>query len=147
MTSHAPGEGQPFTPSREDGPFVLRSLLDDVPLSTDGSQNDVKINCVEYYGAFKACWPKPTGSVLTLLQSTISTSAQAHRSCCTLSRYLRIPVIAPADLFTSSLRDSLQVMPKYQAPCPVFNRSYSSPAPARPAYDAIGRSPSTLCRN
>ncbi|KJZ75686.1 hypothetical protein HIM_04843 [Hirsutella minnesotensis 3608] len=32
----------------EDGPYVLRSLLSNVPLSADGSQNNVNINCVEY---------------------------------------------------------------------------------------------------
>ncbi|PFH61303.1 hypothetical protein XA68_17720 [Ophiocordyceps unilateralis] len=35
---------------REDGPYVLRPLLDDVPLSADGSQGHVSINCVEYLG-------------------------------------------------------------------------------------------------
>ncbi|KAJ1329193.1 vacuolar protein sorting-associated protein 3 [Microdochium nivale] len=30
------------------GPFILRDLLADVPLSVDGSRDDVKINCVEY---------------------------------------------------------------------------------------------------
>lgn len=33
----------------EDGPFVLRTLLGQVPLSGDGSSHDIKINCVEYY--------------------------------------------------------------------------------------------------
>ncbi|UNI24441.1 hypothetical protein JDV02_010184 [Purpureocillium takamizusanense] len=36
-------------PHREDGPYVLRPLLDNVPLSADGPQDDIKINCVEYY--------------------------------------------------------------------------------------------------
>lgn len=31
------------------GPFVLRSLLDDIPLSADGTDDDIKINCVDYY--------------------------------------------------------------------------------------------------
>lgn len=36
----------------ETGPFVLRTLLKDVPLSGDGAEDDdVKINCVEYLGA------------------------------------------------------------------------------------------------
>ncbi|KAI6783208.1 Transforming growth factor-beta receptor-associated protein-like protein [Emericellopsis cladophorae] len=47
MTSSALGQGQLH--QRDDGPFVLKSLLDDVPLSADGSQSDVKINCVDYY--------------------------------------------------------------------------------------------------
>lgn len=33
------------------GPFILRSLFADVPLSEDGTQDDIKINCVEYLGA------------------------------------------------------------------------------------------------
>lgn len=33
------------------GPYVLRTLFADVPLSEDGSRDDVKINCVEYLGA------------------------------------------------------------------------------------------------
>ncbi|KFA78099.1 hypothetical protein S40288_05685 [Stachybotrys chartarum IBT 40288] len=34
---------------QEDGPYVLRALLDDVPLSADGSQDDIKITCVDYW--------------------------------------------------------------------------------------------------
>lgn len=34
--------------AREDGPYVLRPLLDDVPLSADGATGDIEINCVEY---------------------------------------------------------------------------------------------------
>lgn len=33
----------------QDGPYVLRTLLQDVPLSADGPATDVKINCVEYF--------------------------------------------------------------------------------------------------
>ncbi|KAJ2901497.1 hypothetical protein MKZ38_001725 [Zalerion maritima] len=33
----------------EAGPFVLRSLLEDVPLSVEGDSGDIKINCVEYW--------------------------------------------------------------------------------------------------
>jgi hypothetical protein len=36
----------------ESGPFVLRTLLQDVPLSADGANDgDIKINCVDYLGA------------------------------------------------------------------------------------------------
>lgn len=38
--------------SAESGPFVLRPLLQDVPLSADGNQEDVKINCVDYLGNY-----------------------------------------------------------------------------------------------
>lgn len=34
----------------ESGPFVLRTLLADVPLSADGDKEDIKINCVDYLG-------------------------------------------------------------------------------------------------
>lgn len=34
----------------QDGPFVLRPLLDDVPLSEDGQNADIKITCVDYLG-------------------------------------------------------------------------------------------------
>lgn len=32
------------------GPYALRPLLHNVPLAADGSDEDVKINCVEYFG-------------------------------------------------------------------------------------------------
>ena len=34
----------------ETGPFVLRPLLQDVPLSAEGTDQDIKINCVDYHG-------------------------------------------------------------------------------------------------
>jgi hypothetical protein len=34
-----------------DGPYVLQPWVDSVPLSADGSQDGIKINCVEYYGS------------------------------------------------------------------------------------------------
>lgn len=37
--------------SDEVGPYVLRPLLDSLPLSEDGSHEGIQINCVEYYGA------------------------------------------------------------------------------------------------
>ncbi|KAM0438934.1 hypothetical protein ACHAPT_001695 [Fusarium lateritium] len=52
MTSDGPGDRPPASSlaltAREDGPYVLRTLLDEVPLSADGSQDDIKINCVDY---------------------------------------------------------------------------------------------------
>lgn len=35
---------------RQDGPYVLQPWVDSVPLSAEGSEDDVKINCVEYFG-------------------------------------------------------------------------------------------------
>lgn len=34
----------------ETGPFVLRSLLEDLPLSAEGDRDDIEINCVEFLG-------------------------------------------------------------------------------------------------
>lgn len=34
----------------ETGPYVLRSLLEDLPLSADGDRDDIEINCVEFLG-------------------------------------------------------------------------------------------------
>jgi len=36
----------------ESGPYVLRALLEDVRLSADGGDEDIKINCVDYLGTF-----------------------------------------------------------------------------------------------
>ncbi|KID89068.1 Vacuolar sorting protein 39/Transforming growth factor beta receptor-associated domain 2 [Metarhizium guizhouense ARSEF 977] len=33
----------------EDGPYILRPLLEEIPLASDGSDSNVKINCVEFY--------------------------------------------------------------------------------------------------
>lgn len=41
----------------ERGPFVLKTLLEDVPLSADGDRQDIVINCIEYWGM----WYKTSG--------------------------------------------------------------------------------------
>ena len=38
------------TQAPQRGPFVIKRLLEDVPLSADGSEDDIVINCVEYFG-------------------------------------------------------------------------------------------------
>jgi hypothetical protein len=49
-SSHAPALEASRQPRQDEGPFVLQSLLDDVPLSAEGSSHDIKINCVDYWG-------------------------------------------------------------------------------------------------
>lgn len=49
-------QGAMSSPTRQplpigSGPFTLRSLLEDVPLVTDETGDDVKITCVDYLGA------------------------------------------------------------------------------------------------
>ncbi|KAL5598974.1 uncharacterized protein BROUX77_006007 [Berkeleyomyces rouxiae] len=39
----------PALAATEDGPFVLRTLMDGVPLATEAMPDGVKINCVEFY--------------------------------------------------------------------------------------------------
>jgi hypothetical protein len=34
---------------------VLRSLLEDVPLSAEGEKDDIEINCVEFFGEHSHC--------------------------------------------------------------------------------------------
>lgn len=50
MTQPTTGGNLDLSATSDDGPYVLRSLLEDVPLSEDGSKSDVKINCIEYFG-------------------------------------------------------------------------------------------------
>lgn len=54
MTSDGSSDGPSSTtvapPVRDQGPYVLRALLDEVPLSQDGTQGDIKINCVDHWG-------------------------------------------------------------------------------------------------
>ena len=38
----------------ETGPYILRSLIDSVPLNGDGAEEDISITCVELYGMFWA---------------------------------------------------------------------------------------------
>jgi len=41
----------------ETGPYVLRSLLNDLPLSAEGDRDDIEINCVEFYGMRRMICP------------------------------------------------------------------------------------------
>lgn len=41
------------------GPYALRTLLDDVPLSEDGDNANIKINCVDYLGKVLFILPFP----------------------------------------------------------------------------------------
>lgn len=45
-----PTPSVPHRASADTGPFVLRSLLEDLPLSADGDREDIEINCVEFLG-------------------------------------------------------------------------------------------------
>ena len=55
----------------ETGPFVLRSLLEDLPLSAEGDRDDIEINCVEFLGTSEDLLPLsfriPTFSIVTFV--------------------------------------------------------------------------------
>jgi hypothetical protein len=48
-SSNQPSIAVAEQPRQQDGPYVLRSLLEDVPLSADGSDEEVQITSVEYW--------------------------------------------------------------------------------------------------
>lgn len=49
-SAEAPSTELQRSPAPETGPYVLRSLLEDVPLSADGDRDDIDITCVEFLG-------------------------------------------------------------------------------------------------
>ena len=49
------GSRETRLPVLHTGPFVLRSLLEDVPLSAEGERDDIEINCVEFLGEDSHC--------------------------------------------------------------------------------------------
>jgi len=72
-------------PATEAGPFVLRSLLEDLPLSTDGDRDDVEINCVEFLGM---CDGAPiTSSASIGIQLTLSIQIRTSMLVPLLLRY------------------------------------------------------------
>lgn len=85
------------------GPFVLRTLLHDVPLSEDGDNDDVRINCVDYLGN-RHPW---LGQLLMLTagsQTETSTSAPLPRNCSISSRSPPTLPTSPASQSSYSLR-------------------------------------------
>lgn len=68
----------------ETGPYVLRTLLKDVPLPPDGgNDDDIKINCVEYLGA-----PFPVSPVACWGRTAVLTGILARRQ--SVHRHLRV---------------------------------------------------------
>ena len=57
-------EGAAGVAALERGPFVLRQLLDNIPLSADGTEEDIRINCVDYYGEILGGLPQKRLSAL-----------------------------------------------------------------------------------
>jgi len=65
MASDAPLNERPptFVTGSVAGPYVLRPLLQNVPLSADGGNEDIKINCVDFLGIYPPNQSAPSVSV------------------------------------------------------------------------------------
>jgi hypothetical protein len=60
MAEAAPQSQLTPRPPPQDGPFLLRKLVSDLPLSADGDAPDVRITCVEVWSRSA---PGSSGSV------------------------------------------------------------------------------------
>lgn len=81
------------------GPYVLRPLLDSVPLSADGSANDIKINCVDYYGT------TPQGSSVSapeMLTCSLDGNLYIGTSASELLHFVQVPP-DPTDISSKPL--------------------------------------------
>lgn len=108
MTSNGQGDeplsidSAPAPIITEDGPYVLRSLLDEVPLSGDGSEEDIKINCVDYLGESLPHFSLlPELVLIAHVKITTYTSAPPHPNSFTSSKYPPILPISLVSQFTS----------------------------------------------
>ncbi|RCI14039.1 hypothetical protein L249_8193 [Ophiocordyceps polyrhachis-furcata BCC 54312] len=75
---------------REDGPYVLRPLLDDVPLSADGSQGHVEIKCIEYLGRTPITHFE-LNKLLTLYTQPLGGNLYVGTSASELLHFVQIP--------------------------------------------------------
>lgn len=117
------------------GPFALRTLLDNVPLTTDETPEDVKITCVDYLGkctliiigtvSLNIAYSSPhANGPLTDHNLYVGTSAAE------LLHFVQIPFDSsdgngrPTFILASRLR-------------PVFSEAHSAPVSARPGVQQI----------
>ena len=135
-------------------PYTLRPLLHDVPLSADAKDEDIKINCVDYYGmraldaareslACLADHPLPPGQMAT------STSAPAPPSSSTSFASPPIPPIPAVHLPLSSHHGCPRYIPNppvaSMVRALVCSKSSCCHESARLVSCATGPSPSTRC--
>lgn len=135
-------------PSPQDGPFILRKLVSDLPLSADGDAADVRITCVEVWSMYSlrnASWVLQSYVVYVANQSqtVTSTSAPQPPRSSTSSSCPQNPMTLLASPLPSSPRgwNRLIATPTALA----CSRSSSSLRSTRPAYYATTLSPSTRC--
>ena len=84
------------------GPYVFRSLLDNVPLAADGGRDDIEMNCVEFLGTgcefnYTVCAPLGSHFLIrksaNFIQSRISTLGPLPPKSSTSFRYLLTPTM------------------------------------------------------
>ena len=135
-------------------PYVLRQLLDDLPLATEDPNADVHITCVEYWSkvltrfTMLSYWNSPINCPFK--QMTTSISVLPPRRSYTSSAFRRIPLINQANRPLSSRRDCLFSSPRI----PPLSRTYRVSSklsyfqqPIKPVYFAMARSLSTCYRS
>jgi hypothetical protein len=128
------------TNRHEVGPFVLRSLLEDLPLSADRERNDIEINCVEFLGM---C----SGVLMFSVSRNGTDNIQTGTSMLVhllpkSSIFFRFPQTLTIHLHYLQPFTSLQVRRGQES-----SRYYSFRMSTRPVYYATGLSHSTLCQN
>lgn len=145
-------QSQQATPTNA-GPFVLRPLLQNVPLSAEGGNEDIKISCVDFLGMhllFTTSTP-PVAQLTETAQTATSMSGPQHPSCFTSSRYLLIPRIRREVPSSSSHQDCVRHTPKPRphqaAPVQVFNKSSCCREWGKHVFCATGLSLSTRSPN
>lgn len=132
----------------ETGPFVLRSLLDHVPLSEDGDNDDIKINCVDYLGKSSLQSSHSINILIIGSQRAIFILVPQPQSSSTLSRSRPILPISLPRPPSSSPRDCVRALPRAQSletRRQVSSRSSCCPRFRKHACCATIPSPSILC--
>ena len=134
---------------QENGPYVLRSLIEDLPLSADGDRTDIEINCVEFLGE-QFLFIFPSCSSVANVHSQIRTYILGRRPRKSSTSY-RFPRILPTYLESPLifwLRDyRLPIMSRLLEKDPVSSRFCCFLESTKLVYCVTGQSPFIPCQN
>lgn len=149
----SPRKRRRISPPQAD-PYILRQLLDELPLAVEDPNADVYITCVEYWSKALTWFSRvvvlnqPVNCYLK--QMTTCTSAPPLRRSCISSACLRIPLINPANRPSFSRRDCPYSSPRAQPRLPankVSNRLLCFRQSIKPVYSAMALLRSTCYRS
>lgn len=129
----------------ESGPYVLRTLLNDVPLSADGADNGIKINCVEYFGTHPTTTVTWTEKLTPCIQTAISTLEPVHPNYFTMSIFPKTHARRPGSRYLCLPLGSGSHSPNPTIRGLEYNGFSSFLGCQRRVYYATGLSPSTPC--